>query len=176
MVSTSKHLSEDIDLIKEFESLKLKQSILIESLNNKKREEDQARYLEEIHTTMQRLLDVFLQAKEYEKSKDTDESIETEGGEEGTDKLLAIADEISEINTKVSSLQDELKKLSKEMKNSQNLTITNYEKTIPTSWSGEKKNQEELKIPSTPPQTSENISTPKDSSSQTKVISEVKSN
>lgn len=143
MKNTEK-LSNDINFVKEFEALKLKQSLLIESLKNKKKEEKIDQYVKEIHMKITQLLDVFLEAKkqEEEKNESKDEAESKEKASE--EKHSQVIDEISKMNKKIMDMDEILKRLDRNLKTALNSgikpdsnTSSNGESNlppIPKSW------------------------------------------
>lgn len=106
-MSAAKKLSDDMDLIKEFESLKLKQSLLLESLKHKHKQEENDKEIKEVHSIVQQLLDVFLEAKENKnKSDETNEEDETSKEDPLTrieGKIDALQKDVSDLQMKISS-------------------------------------------------------------------------
>ena len=108
-MSIPKKLSDDIDLIKEFESLKLKQSLLLESLKHKHKQEENDKEIKEVHSIVQQLLDVFLEAKKIEK----DDSSKNNGSEDNEKE-----DPLVRIENKIDSLQKEISEIKQKVENS----------------------------------------------------------
>lgn len=95
---TKEQLSSDIDLIKEFESLKLKQSLLIESLKNKKKEELIEDRISEMHSKLDQLLAIFLEAKDDDGAPNSDSSPVLEKLSELTQKVMELDEKVSTLN------------------------------------------------------------------------------
>lgn len=118
-MSAAKKLSDDMDLIKEFESLKLKQGLLLESLKHKHKQEENDKEIKEVHSIVQQLLDVFLEAKEDKtKNKSDDESDANEENETPKE------DPLTRIESKIDALQKDVSELQSKM-NSNNSTLYN---------------------------------------------------
>lgn len=118
-MSSSKKLSDDVDLIKEFESLKLKQSLLLESLKHKHKQEENDKKIKEVHSIVQQLLDVFLEAKEGKKSDSSESDDEEETKKE--DPLVRIENKIDALQKDVSQLQQKIEKPNKEFNSKERL-------------------------------------------------------
>lgn len=110
-MNASNKLSEDMDLVKEFESLRLKQSLLLESLKHKKKQEENDSQIKEIHQLVQQLLDVFLEAKENQPKKSEDESKKEED-----DKTSPELETLNRLEDKIDSLQKDMSELQRKIK------------------------------------------------------------
>lgn len=119
-MSVSKKISEDIDLMREFESLKLKQNLLVESLKHKHKQEENDKKIDEVYQTLQRLLDVFLEAKDVKK-KTSSNGEDEENSVEKDETLSRIETKLDTIQKDISELQEKLKLNSSEHNTARNI-------------------------------------------------------
>ncbi len=92
-------LSRDVDFIKEFEQLKIKQKLLIESLS-KKNKDELTNFLFEINSKLDFLVKIFKEANDENSHKD-----ETEGNSI-EDKVSSLEEKLTSIDTALNEKMD----------------------------------------------------------------------
>lgn len=103
---TKESLSSDLDLIKEFESLKLKQSLLLESLKRNKVRNDENELMKDIHSKMSQLLEVFLEVKDSGEKEDLKKDIDYSSNfVQLTEKVDSLESKLNQILKLVKSLE-----------------------------------------------------------------------
>lgn len=141
-------LSSDVDFIKEFEELKLKQKLLIDSLN-KKNISQQSQLFMEINSKLDFLVKIFKDAN------DTDSKIEEEkleihfkGNSEKLDLIQKnILEKLDKQQTEVSALKVEIQNLTAKVNTPITPTVITSIPVLPTP-NFEIENKLELSIPS----------------------------
>jgi len=92
-----KNLSEDINFVKEFEELKLKQRLLVESLN-KKNKSELTQYLVDMNSKLDFLVKIF---KESQNQEETEEEVNAQ--EELNSNISSILEKVKSIESTMDS-------------------------------------------------------------------------
>lgn len=125
-MSKVESLSEDLNLVKEFEELKLKQKLLIDSLN-KKNSSQMNNYLLEINSKLDFLVKIF---KEVNSSQD-----ENELANLITSKFVELVEKIEEksknLEEKIENINEKLDILDNKVNKTENLVEKDLDKNLP---------------------------------------------
>lgn len=150
-MAKSSGLSSDIDVIKEFEELKLKQKLLIESLK-RNGETTQNKLFLEINSKLDFLVKIFMEANNPTSDENAEEKIDYEAKfKEVLDKVASLGnnfnDRLDKIESKISSNSIPKIDLDKPV---QNLSNNNSQNTPEDKSKVESKGSTELNLPPAP--------------------------